>query len=207
MGGTIWLFSASFLWRKAPGLSFRGAKRRGNLAGPGWITGKFRQNRDCLPKIATAPPGPCNDKSGGLAPLNLCRNHCQPAWRSLSAATFFSRAAALYNERRCLPEIATAPSGPRNDNSGVLAILAAAGTNRSCSAGSGMPLPYNARLTALRNFSLSFFNFPFAACPAPAKYACFEKTRRAGWAARRAAGLTSGARGRGPGGSSRSGSP
>ena len=143
MGGTIWLFSASFLWRKAPGLSFRGAKRRGNLAGPGWITGKFRQNRDCLPEIATAPSGPRNDKSGGLAPLNLCRNHCQPAWRSLSAATFFSRAAALHNERRCLPEIATAPSGPRNDNSGVLAILAAAGTNRSCSAGSGMPLPYN----------------------------------------------------------------
>ena len=86
---------------RPPSLSFRGAKRRGNLAGPGWITGKFRQNRDCLPEIATAPSGPRNDKSGGLAPLNLCRNHCQPAWRSLSAATFFSRAAALYNERRC----------------------------------------------------------------------------------------------------------
>ena len=57
--------------------------------------------RDCLPEIATAPSGPRNDKSGGLAPLNLCRNHCQPVWRSLSAATFFSRAAALYNERRC----------------------------------------------------------------------------------------------------------
>ena len=56
--------------------------------------------RQCLPEIATAPSGPRNDKSGGLAPLNLCRNHCQPAWRSLSAATFFSRAAALYNERR-----------------------------------------------------------------------------------------------------------
>ena len=85
---------------RPPSLSFRGAKRCGNLAGPGWITGKFRQNRDCLPEIATAPSGPRNDKSGGLAPLNLCRNHCQPAWRSLSAATFFSRAAALYNERR-----------------------------------------------------------------------------------------------------------
>ena len=85
---------------RPPSLSFRGAKRRGNLAGPGWITGKFRQNRDCLPEIATAPSGPRNDKSGGLAPLNLCRNHCQPAWRSLSAATFFSRAAALHNERR-----------------------------------------------------------------------------------------------------------
>ena len=37
---------------RPPSLSFRGAKRRGNLAGPGWITGKFRQNRDCLPEIA-----------------------------------------------------------------------------------------------------------------------------------------------------------
>ena len=42
---------------RPPSLSFRGAKRRGNLAGPGWITGKFRQNRDCLPEIATAPSG------------------------------------------------------------------------------------------------------------------------------------------------------
>ena len=49
---------------RPPSLSFRGAKRRGNLAGPGWITGKFRQNRDCLPEIATAPSGPRNDTSG-----------------------------------------------------------------------------------------------------------------------------------------------
>ena len=35
-----------------PDLSFRGAKRRGNLAGPGWITGYFRQKRNCLPEIA-----------------------------------------------------------------------------------------------------------------------------------------------------------
>ena len=40
-------------------------------------------------------------------------------------------------------EIATAPLGPRNDNLGVLAILATAGTSRSCSAGRGLPRPYN----------------------------------------------------------------
>ena len=45
-------------------LSFRGAKRRGNLAGPGWITWHFRRNRNCLPEIATAPLGPRNDTSG-----------------------------------------------------------------------------------------------------------------------------------------------
>ncbi len=56
--------------------------------------------RQCLPEIATAPLGPRNDKLEGLAPQNACRKDCQPARRSLSAATFFSRAAALYNERR-----------------------------------------------------------------------------------------------------------
>ena len=34
---------------------------------------------------------------------------------------------------------------PRNDNSGAGAILTAAGTGCECSAGSGMPLPYNSR--------------------------------------------------------------
>ena len=59
-----------------------------------------RRKRNCLPEIATAPLGPRNDKLEGLAPQNACRKDCQPARRSLSAATFFSRAAALYNERR-----------------------------------------------------------------------------------------------------------
>ncbi len=71
----------------APELSFRGAKRRGNLAVLSPITGQPRRNRNCLPEIAAAPSGPRNDKSGGIAPLNLCRDHRQPAWRSMSAAT------------------------------------------------------------------------------------------------------------------------
>ena len=33
-------------------------------------------------EIATAPLGPRNDKSVGLAPQNVCRNHRQPARRS-----------------------------------------------------------------------------------------------------------------------------
>ena len=65
--------------------------------------------------------GPRNDKSERFAPQKVCRNHCQPAWRSLSAAT---DAIGLYGlslpctSRKCLPEIATAPLGPRNDTSG-----------------------------------------------------------------------------------------
>ena len=44
-----------------------------------------------------------------------------PACMALTERRYiFSRAAALYNERRCLPEIATAPSGPRNDKLGSL---------------------------------------------------------------------------------------
>jgi len=70
-----------------PSLSFRGAKRRGNLLQPV----AFSPGVTCYPtgscEIATAPLGPRNDKSGGIAPMSLCRNHCQPAWRSLTAAT------------------------------------------------------------------------------------------------------------------------
>ena len=85
---------------RPPSLSFRGAKRRGNLAGPGWITGKFRQNRDCL------------------------------------------------------PEIATAPLGPRNDKSGAFTIVTATGTSRSCGAGRGQPGPYKARAFARRSVQI-----------------------------------------------------
>ena len=46
-------------------------------------------------------------------------------------------------KRNCLPEIATAPLGPRNDKSGAFAILTAACTDCKCAAGRGMPLPYN----------------------------------------------------------------
>ena len=99
---TVHLQSASAAVKMEPasGLSLRGAKRRGNLAVSGWITGKFRRNRNCLPEIApqghflalraqgaTAPLGPRNDKSESFTPQNAYRKSCQSAWRSLSAAT------------------------------------------------------------------------------------------------------------------------
>ena len=85
-----------------PDVSLRGAKRRGNLAGPGRTTGYSRRKRNCLPEIAP-----------------------QGHFLALRA------------------QGATAPSGPRNDKSGAIAVLAIACANRQCSAGSGMPLPYN----------------------------------------------------------------
>ena len=42
----------AFCGVKLSSLSFRGAKRRGNLAGSGPITGKPRRKRNCLPEIA-----------------------------------------------------------------------------------------------------------------------------------------------------------
>ena len=81
-----------------PDVSLRGEKRRGNLAVLGRITGRSRRKRSCLPEIATAPSGPRNDKSEGIAPLNLCRDHCQSARRSLSAATGPVGAVSHFND-------------------------------------------------------------------------------------------------------------
>ena len=87
------------------------------------MTGEPRRNRNCLHEIATAPSGPRNDKSGNLHGRRNCFKICNCQWRSLSAATdainlcVFSVARA---NCKCLPEIATAPSGPRNDKSGNL---------------------------------------------------------------------------------------
>ena len=95
-------------------LMWHSEARSGNPAVPGRITGKPPAKSQLLPEIATAPSGPRNDKSGGIAPMNLYRSYCQPAWRSLSAAT---DASGLYvfsaagTGRLCLPEIATSAFG------------------------------------------------------------------------------------------------
>ena len=55
------------------------------------ISGRqLRFRRECLvirPYSARFPRrvAPRNDKLGSLAPMNLCRDHCRPAWRSLPA--------------------------------------------------------------------------------------------------------------------------
>ena len=57
-------------------------------------------------------------------------------------------------KRNCLPEIATAPLGPRNDKSGAFTIVTATGTSRSCGAGRGQPGPYKARAFARRSVQI-----------------------------------------------------
>ena len=84
-----------------PDVSLRGAKRRGNLAVPGRITGKPSAktqllSRDCTPRalprasrsgrhVGLRPP--CNDKLGGITRSAMVPPNPQSAWRSLSAAT------------------------------------------------------------------------------------------------------------------------
>ncbi len=57
-------------------------------------------------------------------------------------------------KRNCLPEIATAPLGPRNDKSEAFTIVTATGTSRSCGAGRGQPSPYKARASARRSVQI-----------------------------------------------------
>ena len=111
--------------------------------------GSHRRNRNCLPEIApqghflalraqgaTAPWGPRNDKLEGLAPQNACRKDCQPARRSLSAATdaigtcYFID--ALYGLQMPSRDCHVGLRPPRNDKPLVSTILTAAYTNCKC---------------------------------------------------------------------------
>ena len=124
--------------------------------------GSHRRNRNCLPEIApqghflalraqgaTAPVGPRNDKLEGLAPQNACRKDCQPARRSLSAATDAISAhhfnGGLYELQVPSRDCHVGLRPPRNDCSGAVTILMVACTGCKCAAGPGCPLPYNAR--------------------------------------------------------------
>ena len=144
--------------RHHPDVSLRGAKRRGNLAVHSWITGRPRRKRNCLPEIApqghflalraqgaTAPSGPRNDKSGAFAILTVSCTDCKCVAGSGMPLPYKGRCGRRGHTEicECLPEIATAPSGPRNDKSGVHAIFTMARFLCRCSAGRDMSLPYN----------------------------------------------------------------
>ena len=81
-GERLWQLHISARLRRpcnAPGLSLRGAKRRGNLAGPGWITGQLRRIRKLVREIATGAKRPRNDNSEVYTILTMActdRQHC-----------------------------------------------------------------------------------------------------------------------------------
>ena len=85
---------------------------------------------------------------GALHVHRECLHICNCQWRSLSAATD-AIGLCVFIDALCELQVPSRDCHvglrpPRNDNSGAGAILTAAGTGRECSAGSGMPLPYNA---------------------------------------------------------------
>ena len=56
---------------------------------------------------------PRNDKSGGFAPLNFCRDHCQSARRSLSAATD-AIGVCYFNDSRYKSAVGAPPISHKN---------------------------------------------------------------------------------------------
>ena len=115
----------------APDLSFRGAKRRGNLKqavtnppGPSYDAAAYREiaPQGHFPALraqgATAPAEPRNDKSGSAS------LPCHSEERSdvgISCRQFRFRRECLVI-RLSAAEIATAPLGPRNDKSGSASL-------------------------------------------------------------------------------------
>ena len=131
---------------RLPGLSLRGAKRRGNLGkaaaiSPMAFPHSDRVLRDCTPRalprasrsgrhVGRWPPR--NDKSEAFAILTVACTDCKCAAGPGCPLPYNGGC----DQRDCLPEIApqghflalraqgaTAPSGPRNDTSGAITIL------------------------------------------------------------------------------------
>ena len=88
--------------------------------------------------------------------------------------------------RNCLPEIATAPSGPRNDKSGSYCGRRGQPKICDCQRRSLSAATFSlARLACTRdaatiksgNFLLSIFNYPFPACRSPTMASAFPGPR------------------------------
>ena len=142
-------------------LSFRGAKRRGNLAEPGWITWYSRRKRNCLPEIATSAVGLlAMTNLGALLDRRAYLQICSCHRRSMSAATdaigayhfIGSWFASAVPSRDCTPRALPRASRsgrhvglrpPRNDKPLAFTILSAVCSGRQRCAGPGCPLPYN----------------------------------------------------------------
>ena len=91
---------------------------RGRFA-PVAISGRqlrFRQGLPVVQAYAARLPrrfAPRNDKSGGFAPLNFCRDHCQSARRSLSAATD-AIGVCYFNDSRYKSAVGAPPISHKN---------------------------------------------------------------------------------------------
>ena len=139
-------------------MPFAGRKRHGDCRFGGTIA-----NRTCLCRGAA-----CRSRHNAADTNRLPLKWYAP----IASVRFFgSRYGTAVPSRDCTPRALPRASRsgrhvglrpPRNDNLGAITVLSSTCTSRPCSAGSGMPLPYNAWPAAWQNFPLSISNYPFS---------------------------------------------
>mgnify|MGYP003097462258 CR=1 FL=1 len=155
----------------AKGLSLRGGQRptwrpereaRGSALGVQSRSTRLHRGK-VTGEIATAFPrlprrfAPRNDTSGGYcgapAPssglIPLCKALNERRYRRNRSVRFYRHLVRTGSAFPRLPR----RFAPRNDNSGAIIILMSACSVRRCSAGRGMPRPYNAQPETFRFYS------------------------------------------------------
>ena len=138
----------------APDLSFRGAKRRGNLKqavtnppGPSYDAAVYREiaPQGHFPALraqgATAPAEPRNDKSGSASLPCHCEEGASPTWQSQAGSDESAGGFPVF--RPVLRDCRALLRKARNDKSRAFTVLTIVCQFRRYSAGPGCPLPYN----------------------------------------------------------------
>ena len=138
----------------APDLSFRGAKRRGNLKqavtnppGPSYDAAVYREiaPQGHFPALraqgATAPAEPRNDKLGSAFFPCHCEEGASPTWQSQAGSDESAGGFPVF--RPVLRDCRALLRKARNDKSRAFTVLTIVCQFRRCSAGPGCPLRYN----------------------------------------------------------------
>ena len=138
----------------APDLSFRGAKRRGNLKqavtnppGPSYDAAVYREIAPqghflaLRAQGATAPAEPRNDKLGSAFFPCHCEEGASPTWQSQAGSDESAGGFPVF--RPVLRDCRALLRKARNDKSRAFTVLTIVCQFRRYSAGPGCPLPYN----------------------------------------------------------------
>ena len=160
----------------APDLSFRGAKRRGNLKqavtnppGPSYDAAVYREiaPQGHFPALraqgATAPAEPRNDKLGSAFFPCHCEEGASPTWQSQAGSDESAGGFPVF--RPVLRDCRALLRKARNDKSRAFTVLTIGCQFRRYSAGPGCPLRYNITShckragRAVRPFSILLFHF------------------------------------------------
>ena len=163
----------------APDLSFRGAKRRGNLVqavtnppGPSYDAAVYREIAPqghflaLRAQGATAPAEPRNDKLGSAFFPCHCEEGASPTWQSQAGSDESAGGFPVF--RPVLRDCRALLRKARNDKSRAFTVLTIVCQFRRYSAGPGCPLPYNITShckragRAVRPFSIIIISFSFS---------------------------------------------